>query len=130
MAPIPHTTMKTAVVVNPLTGRQIPHVRSADPEKGVLVVMTVIPAPIPMQMIRDGVTESLPYTFVSTRDGLGNREPLTYSCNCCFDIVDLQTGLVLYEADGPQAPLRTTNPAQYIEDLVNGIAPIATQGMA
>jgi hypothetical protein len=121
MAMIPWDQARNLVVVDPYTGREIPHVKATDPVQGWLEIYTVVPcAPFEgMEMLHitklaDGteVTEKFHYTFVQMHDGSGHRFYLTYYETCAYDLVNKYSGEVIHESTAKaQASLRAREPA-------------------
>lgn len=113
---IPHQQARNLVIVDPRTGLQIPHVQGADPDLGFVIIPRTTYAVVPMIITEAGVSREVPYTFViiSSGDGSG-RAYSTWSCRCRFDIVHKETGEVLHEIEGPDAPLEITDPATYCQ---------------
>lgn len=111
---IPASQAKNLVVVDPVSGMEVPHVKEVDPEMGWVEVYSTMPA-VPgyeMQVIRGGVTEVLPYTFIRFLDSeTGQHSYGTRTCYGKFDVVMKATGEVIHEVlKGGQLPERIRLP--------------------
>lgn len=126
---------KFLLVVDPDTGLVIPHVKevqtteaqaaSHPDHRPQLILYLTTPAPIPMQVIENGVTTERPYTFVVIRNlGTGQREYMTWCCDCRFDLVDKRSGEVLLEAQGQPVPLKAADPEAYCRQLLGRSAEV------
>lgn len=105
------------VIIDPFSGKEIPHVASVETEKGwVETYMTTACVPncgMEMWYTREGKTEALPYTFLKCTDpATGGSYYPTREHPCAFDVVDKKTGEVIHECnpEGSQAPERVRTP--------------------
>lgn len=101
---IPQHLRGRLLVVDPHTGHQVMHVKACDPdpEKGWLEVYITTACPLDDQMhmivVIDGVTSTRNYTFMVLTDcGTGNQTYMTKALQVDFDVIDKDTGEVLYE---------------------------------
>lgn len=130
LIPFDHPAARGRAPVDPSTGKIFKHVHGVDVEAGMLDFYTTTLAHPDAKMVLSG-REVDGYTFVSVRDpATGRSEFMTRLVRLAFELVDLKTGEVLREVEGPPCPPLYLDPATYWREQDQRAGGVWTQSVS